>query len=112
MIRGDNPGRRDVKITVESATQSKHAVTGEIEETWANFAAVWGQEMKPPGSREGFEADQQVALQTRKYKIPYLAGLTEKMRFDIVGLKYYVSGIENWDRRKYLAVTVERRDNV
>jgi len=112
MVRGDNPGRRDIKITVEQATESRHATTGEKVYSWSNYAAVWGQQMKPPASNETYEADQQVAVQVSRYKIPYLGGLTEKMRFNIAGVYHYIKGIEEWDRRKYLAVTVERRDNV
>jgi head-tail adaptor len=112
MIRGDDPGRRDIYITVEEPTETRHVVTNEVISTWAAFARVYGQQMKPPESVEGFEADQQVARQTSRYKIPYLAGLTEKMRFNITGEYHYVRGIELWDRRKFQVVTTEKRDNV
>lgn len=111
MIRGDNPGRRDVKIVVESPSTARNTTYGDTAAVWSTFATVYGSEMKPPASSESHEADQQVAVQVSKYKIPYLQGLTEKMRFNIGGDYKYVKGIELWDRRKFMAVTTEKRDN-
>lgn len=111
MIKGGNIGHMDTQLLIESYTATKDSVTGEDVKSWTTYATVWAQKLRLPASTEVIEADQQVAKKTARWKIRYLAGVTEQMRINRSSEISYISGIEEVDREKFLILTVEKRDN-
>lgn len=111
MIRGGNIGRMDTQLLIESATVTRDSVTGEELSTWATFATVWAEKLRQPASSEQIEADQQVAKKTARWKIRHLDGVLDTMRINRSSEISYISGIEEVDRKKFLILTVEKRDN-
>ncbi len=112
MIRGGNIGQMDTFLTIQEPTETRDLVTNEVLITWDDFADVWAEKMRDPESEERIEASQQVARTKSVFRIRYLVGLTETMRMVRDGVYNYILGIEERDRKKFLIVTTERRDNV
>lgn len=112
MIRGGNIGAMDTELVIQYPTKTRDSVTNEqLENTWTDFATVWGEKIKDPQSREKFEGDQAVSIQTYSFRIRYLSGLTEEMRVKRGTEINYINGIEELDRQKFLIVRTEKRDN-
>lgn len=101
----------DTKITIQSATTSKHNITNEPVQTWSNLKSINAKALGP-ASREDYEANQQVALSTVRYKIYRDATLNERMRIAIGSSYFYISGIQDFGRQGYMIITAEKRDNV
>lgn len=100
----------DVKVKIEQATSSIHAVTSErLTPTWSEFTRVWAKRMS--ASDEKFEASQSVALTGNSYMIRHKEGITEMMRVNDGGTYYYIKGIERADRKQYMILRTEKRDN-
>lgn len=111
MIKGGNVGKLDTQIIIEVGTVSKDSLTNEENITWATFATVWAEKLRMPASNEQIEAAQQVAIKTGRWKIRHLDGVLETMRVNRDSEISYISGIEELDRKKFLILTVEKRDN-
>jgi SPP1 family predicted phage head-tail adaptor len=111
MLRGLRLGEMDVKIIIQSATTVKDAATNEPEETWADLKTVWAKEMKAPSSKEGYEANQQVAVSEVQWMIRRDTTITEQMRINKNSVYYYISGIEDFGRQGFMILTAEKRDN-
>ena len=111
MMGAVNFSGMDTLLTVQSSTVTKHAITNEPEETWSNLKTIKAKELGP-ASKEGYEANQQVALSTVKWMIRRDTSLTEKMRVIRSSAYYYISGIQDFGRQGYMILTAENRDNV
>lgn len=111
MLRGIRVGELDTRITIESSTSVKNAITNEPELTWSALKTVWAKELQPQ-SREDYEASQQVALDTVRWMIRRDTEVTEVMRCVRGGNTFYISGIQDKGREGYMILTAEKRDNV
>jgi head-tail adaptor len=101
----------DTQLIIESATTTRDSVTNEPEETWSTHKTIKGKALGP-ASREDYEARQQVAVATVRYKIYRDTTITERMRINKSSVYYYISGIEDFGRQGYMIITGEKRDNV
>lgn len=116
MIRGTDIGKMDVFLTIEEPTETRHATTSEVVTAWSTFGTAWAEKVSDqktfgPQSKEEFEAGQQVAKLRSNFKVRYQAGITEKMRLVRSSEYHYITGIEEIDRRKFLILKTEKRDN-
>lgn len=111
MIRGGHVGRMDTQIIIEQPTVVANSVTNEQNITWSTYATVWAEKLRMPASTEQVEADQVVANKTARYKIRHTDGVLETFRINRDGEVMYISGIEEVDRKCFLILTVQRRDN-
>ena len=112
MIRGGDIGKMDVFLTIEEPTVTRDAETSEAVTAWSEFATVWAEKIRNPRSEEMIEASQQVEKAKSFFRIRWIDGLTAGMRMVRDEENNYILGIEELDRKKYLIVTTERRDNV
>lgn len=109
-LTGIHFGQLDVKIRIEQPTESVNAVTSErTVSTWTEFARRWAKRMS--ASDERFEANQAVALTGNGYLIRHTDGITEAMRVNDGGEYHYIKGIERVDRKQYMVLKTEKRDN-
>jgi head-tail adaptor len=105
-------GQMDVRVTIEEPTVAVNATTSERTISgWTTFRKVWAKRIS--SSSEKFEANQAVALTGGSYMIRHLDGVTETMRVNDTALEqyHYILGIERVDRKRYLLLKTERRDN-
>jgi head-tail adaptor len=116
MIRGTDIGKMDVFLTIQEPTETRHATTSEVVTAWSDFSNAWAEKVSDqktfgPQSKEEFENGQSVAKLRSNFKIRYQSGITEKMRLVRSGEYHYITGIEEIDRRKFLILRTEKRDN-
>lgn len=116
MIRGTHIGRMDVFLTIQEPTRSRDATTSEEVLSWSNWKTTWAEKVSVqrtngPFSKEIVEGEQIVAKKQSHFRIRYIDGLTEDMRVLRSGVAEYILGIEEQDRRKFLILTTESRDN-
>ncbi len=111
MIRGGNTGAMDTFLTIQQEVKSQDPLTNEQIVTWTDLGTCWAEKIVNPKSMEGFEGDQQVAKKNYFFRIRYREDLTEQMRV-VRGTEInYIKGIQELDRKKFLIVTTEKRDN-
>lgn len=109
-LDGIHFGQLDRRVTIETPTESRHSVTGEVlTSTWSTFKKVWAKRVSV--SAEKFEANQAVALTGNGYMIRYLSDVTEMMRVNDGDVYHYIKGIETVDRKQYMVLKTEKRDN-
>ncbi len=111
MIRGGNIGTMDTFLTIQQPVKTSYPSNNEQIETWADLATCWAEKIVNPKSVEGFEGDQQVAKKKYYFRIRYRSDINEQMRV-VRGTEInYIMGIEELDRKKFLILTTEKRDN-
>ena len=109
-LDGVHFGQMDRRVKIESGTESINAVTGERQvSAWTTFKQVWAKRVSV--SAEKFEANQAVALTGNGYVIRYTTGVTELMRVNDGDEYHYIKGIETVDRKQYMVLKTEKRDN-
>jgi len=134
-----NAGELDTRLTIQSWTSAKDAVSNDDIKTWSELKTIWVQELGPK-SNEGFEARQQVTKEENRFfarasavfglltadnsnitadntliTADNFAGIVkivdEKMRCIRRGEIFYVSGIEGSGRRGWVIIKAVKRDN-
>lgn len=109
-LQGIHFGQFDVRVKIEQPTETIDPVTGERKITaWTEFARLWAKRMSE--SSERFEADQAVALTGSGYIVRHYDGITELMRVNDDDEYHYIKGIEKVDRKRFLVLKTEKRDN-
>lgn len=109
-LSGIHFGQMDVRVTIEEPTESIDSVTGERKITaWPTFQKVWAKRMSL--SDERFEANQAVSLTGNAYVIRHLSGVTPLMRVNDGTEYFYIKGIETVDRKQFMVLKTEARDN-
>ncbi len=113
MIRGGNIGAMDTELLLEQEVKTRDAVTNEELVAWETVGTIWAEKIRNPVSDESFEGDQQVAKLRSFFRVRW-AELNETMRVTRQDTDEvtYIKGIEEIDRRKFLILTTEKRDNV
>lgn len=101
-------GDLDRKILIESPTEVKSAITGQVTYTWATFLTMWANRQQD--SKESIEANKQVANDTGSWVIRYATGVNETMRVNDHGDIHYIKGIRVVDRDSLLVLMTEKRD--
>ena len=101
-------GKMDRLITIGEFTSVQDSY-GQETETWTEFATVWAEKIDIK-ARERFAAQQDIAEETTRFRIRWLAGLTPKMRIVHDGKVYNITGIAELGRRGGLEITTEARD--
>lgn len=77
---------------------------------WQEFAVTFGQRLSQP-INELYEANQMVALNTVRYKARFIDDMTTQMLVQDDQEYYKIIGIETIDRREFMYLTVQKRDN-
>lgn len=116
MIRGTDIGKMDVFLTIQEPTETRHATTSEVVTAWSTFSQAWAEKVSDqktygPMSKEEIEGGQPVAKLRSNFKIRYQDGITERMRVVRDSEYHYITGIEEIDRKKFLILRTEQRDN-
>ena len=109
-LSGIHFGQFDVRVTIEQPTEAINSVTGERTiSAWTTFQKVWSKRMSL--SDERFEANQAVSLTGNAYMIRSLTGISPLMRVNDGSEYFYIKGIETVDRKQYMVLKTEKRDN-
>ena len=95
-------GRRDRRVLIEVPTE----VGGPLgpEQTWAEFATVWGGKRDIRG-QERVRAQGELATETAVWTLPYVPGLTAAMRMTADGKIYDIEGVAEIGRRAGWEIT-------
>lgn len=114
MLKGINPGRMDMLVTIQQRTLSNNSI-GEQIETWETLKTCYAERVRKPGS-ESIQASQTVATMPVEYKIRHDAVVNQTMRLTEGSLSasstwYYIRDIQHWKREGYSLIVAERRDN-
>jgi len=96
------------KITIQELSSAQNEY-GEAEDTWQEFATVRAG-VEPLREREYFEAKQTQSESTKKFRIRYLAGVTNKMRILYDGKTFDIESVIDTDERhrELVILAVER----
>lgn len=111
-LDGIHFGQLDVRIKIEEPTISKNSVTSEdTTSAWTEVKKVWAKRMSK--SDERIEANQGVAFTGSTYLIRHTEGIDETMRVNDynAGEYHYIKGIERVDRKQFMILRTEKRDN-
>lgn len=98
-------GRLDRRIVIEEATQTRDEL-GAIIETWATWRTIWAQ-VTPMTANDRFLSDALRPARTNKFRIRYLAGISEQMRITFEDRTYKITGIAEIGRREGYELTGE-----
>lgn len=114
MLRGIRVGELDRKITIQSYTTANHATTNQPVKTWSDLITVWSKRMPSRRTTEGYEANQQVAIEIYDFEIRDISTtIDHKMRiYDTVEARYfYIVGVNKLVRQGKIILTGQYRDN-
>lgn len=95
-------GRLDRQIIIQSPTATQDSYGEEIV-TWSTFASVWAWKKDIRG-RERFAAAQELAEEMTVFVIPWLDGVTVKMRVTGDGKTYRIEGLAELGRHEGLEI--------
>jgi SPP1 family predicted phage head-tail adaptor len=109
-LTGIHFGQLDVRVRIEEPTVETNSVTGEKTITsWTEVTRIWAKRLS--ASDEKFEANQMVALNSSAYMIRFNDDIDETMRVNDGEEYHYIKGIERVDRKQYMMLKTEKRDN-
>ena len=101
-------GKLDRRIVIEEQVTSKDDWNFDTT-TWQTYATVWANKMDK-GVTEREEVDRQTALTRTIWNIRYNAGVNATMRISFGGLYYYITGVEEVNRRQEMNIYTELRN--
>jgi len=90
-------GQRRHYISIEQVAESQDA-RGELTKTWTEYANAWS-EIKPVRGREYFQAHAENVAADTRIILPYLSGITSKMRVRFGSRIYDIETVINIDER-------------
>lgn len=98
-------GKMDILITLQQATESKSATTGQMVTTWSDWNTAFA-ELVTVKASEGEKALQLTSMDDRIFRIRYISGVTSKMRIyePEMGRYYSITGIMPEGRKNYLVL--------
>jgi len=111
-LDGIHFGQLDVRVVIEEPTVAVQSVSSERLITgWTTVRKVWAK--RASESAEKIEANQGVAITKNGYVIRYMEDVNETMRINDIALSeyHYILGIERVDRKRFMVLHTERRDN-
>ena len=100
-------GKMDRWITIEQFTAVQDSY-GQETETWTEFAKVWAEKVDIK-ARERFAAAQDIAEETTRFRLRWLAGITPKMRIVLDDKTFNIEGIAELGRRAGLEIVAVAR---
>jgi SPP1 family predicted phage head-tail adaptor len=109
MLQGDNPGKMDRRITLQSRTVTPNVYSEPIE-TWEDVCTVWAAVDYPKtGSDEMTEKGLNIARQRVEFTIRYRlnVGFVERIIYN--SETYDIERIAEVGRSQYLKITAEKR---
>ena len=101
-------GRLRHRVTIQQPVQAQDPVTGELVQTWTDFAADIAAAIEPLSTRE-FAAAQQIQSEiVARIVIRYRTGITAEMRVIHNGTVYNIAGVlaDKDSGREYLTLPV------
>jgi SPP1 family predicted phage head-tail adaptor len=101
-------GKLDRRIVIEQQVTAKDDWNYDYT-TWTTYATVWANKMDK-GATEREEVDRQTALTRTIWNIRYNSGVNATMRISFGGLYYYITGVEEVNRRQEMNVYTELRN--
>lgn len=111
MLKGINPGRLDIRLTIEQSTIATDTI-GAKNVTWSPYKICSGSKDRR-ASDEKIEAKQAVSSDNTEYIIRYDSGIQATMRLKEgkESTYYYFTDVRQWRREGYTQINAERRDN-
>jgi SPP1 family predicted phage head-tail adaptor len=100
-------GQMDRRIEIQVLTATRGASGGQ-KRTWAELATVWA-EVDYKGGSEVYEAKEKTAINRVKFRIRYLATVTEENRISYDSNFYDITHIEVLGRNCYQILTAEKK---
>lgn len=96
----------DILITLQTATEVKSAVTGQVSVSWSDWNTAFA-EVISKSNTEGEKINQVTSNDERLFRIRYIPGCTQKMRiYEPEMDRYYsITGIQAEGRKNYLLIT-------
>lgn len=98
-------GKLNRRIIIEQNTPAQ-AVTGEPVESWATFATVWAEMMKP-SIAERYLGDQFAGFRGIVWRIRYRSDITNLMRVTFESANYNIEGVHEQGFKKDLIIISE-----
>jgi head-tail adaptor len=106
-----NIGRMDRRLRIlEPVTETNETYNERINTFYRQFAVVFGERLTQP-VRNLYEGDQIVALNTVRYRARFIEDVTTQMLIADGTEFFKILGIEPVDRRKFMYITCQKRDN-
>lgn len=112
-LKGRDPGRMDLVMTLLEPTQGQDATTNAATTSFASPGTVRAERILASSS-EQLEGQQQVGKQFDRFRIRNVLSLyaiDQTWRFQVEGVTYDVRGVDKEGRKNFLIVTGEARDN-
>jgi SPP1 family predicted phage head-tail adaptor len=114
MLKGVNPGRMDMLVTIQQKSYTLNSI-GEQIETWTTLKTCYAERVRKPGG-ENIQASQTVGTMPTEYKIRHDSTIDFTMRLcegaqSGTSVWYYVRDVQHWKREGYTLIQAERRDN-
>lgn len=109
-----DPSRADVRLTVESLTESRDGIGG-IVKTWTKYKEIRAERIRRAGG-ETISTNQQAQEFQREYRIRFDDTITATMRcyegpLSSTVQRFYVRDAQHYKRDRYSHLICERRDN-
>lgn len=109
MIRGNDPGKLDRRITIQRRTTAADKYNAPVE-TWTTLATVWAMVEYPiTGSDEQTQQGLNVAATRANFTIRYRSGIGFTDRIQYNSETWDIERIAEDGRQSYLIITAERR---
>jgi len=111
MLKGLNPGRLDLRVTIEQSTITTNSINEQVI-TWSEYKKCFASKDRKP-SDERMEAKQAISSDNTEYIIRYDSGILATMRLkeSDESTYYYFTDVRQWRREGYTQINGERRDN-
>ena len=115
MLRGNNIGAMDVRLVIQKNTPTVNATTNEREAGWSDLTTVWAERLTK-GGKEGFEADQEVAINREHFRFRHTSlvssiDATHRVHEKDTTDYFYVTVVEKQKRQDWIMIQAEKRDN-
>ena len=108
--------RLDRLITIEQRQVTRDASFGSQQVTWVKFLDIYAELEFSNGTEKPISTSgnnkQQVAYQPVNFKTRYITGLDKTMRILFEGEYYEITAIQEIQRRQWIRITAEQRDNL
>ena len=111
MLKGRNPGKLDVKLTIEQPSTIRNSIN-EGEVSWSSYGVLWAERLWTPSS-EKFEGKQEVGSDNVMFRARYNSGLNTTMRLkqDTESTYFYITDVMSTIEEGTSVIVASRRDN-
>jgi head-tail adaptor len=111
MLKGLNPGKMDVKLTIEQPSKARNSIN-ESEVSWSFYSVLWAKRLWTESS-EKFEGKQEVGSDNVIFNARYNSGLNTTMRLkqDTESTYFYITDVMSTIEEGISVIVASRRDN-